>query len=143
MLNVPVTQIGAGAMPAGVVSGRIIDVDANLTPAGPPGLVLADSGSMTYSFSPAIAAGAHLTNVTISNSNPYGAKFGGPNSSTSVKGQAWDWSTSSWIAVAYLDNGSTSIPDSAVNPATGEVRVRLSSDGQFATGFLSISGDVK
>ena len=143
VLNVPVTQIGAGAMPAGVVSGRIIDVDANLTPAGPPGLVLADSGSMTYSFSPAIAAGAHLTNVTISNSNPYGAKFGGPNSSTSVKGQAWDWSTSSWIAVAYLDNGSTSIPDSAVNPATGEVRVRLSSDGQFATGFLSISGDVK
>ena len=143
VLNLPVTQIGAGAMPSGVVSGRIIDVDANLTQAGPPGLVLADSGSVTYSFSPALAPVAHLTNISITNTNPYGAKFAGPNGSGTVKGEAWNWTTSSWIAVNYQDNGSTSIPDSAVNPSTGEVRVRLSSSGQFASGFLSISGDVK
>ena len=143
VLNLPVTQISAGAMPAGVVSGRIIDVDANLTPAGPPGLMLADSGSMTYSFTPVLAQGAHLTNVTISNNNPYGAKFAGTNGGGAVKGQAWDWAASSWIAVSYQDTGTTSIPDSAVNPATGEVRVKLSSDGQFASGFFSISGNVK
>ena len=143
MLNLPVTQIGAGAMPSGVVSGRIIDVDANLTQAGPPGLVLADSGSVTYSFSPALAPVAHLTNISITNTNPYGAKFAGPNGSGTVKGEAWNWTTSSWIAVNYQNNGSTSIPDSAVNASTGEVRVRLSSSGQFASGFLSISGDVK
>ena len=83
------------------------------------------------------------SNVTISHNNPYGAKFAGTNGGGAVKGQAWDWAASSWIAVSYQDNGTTSIPDSAVNPATGEVRVKLSSDGQFASGFLSISGNVK
>jgi len=143
VLNLPVAQIGAGAMPAGVVSGRIIDVDANLTQAGPPGLVLADSGSMTYAFAPALAQGAQLTNVLISSANPYGAKFGGTNGNSGVKGEAWDWGTSSWVTINYQDNGTTSIPDSAVNPVSGEVRVKISSQSQFTSGFLSISGTVK
>jgi hypothetical protein len=143
VLNLAVAQIGAGPMPSGVVSGRIIDVDANLTQAGPPGLVLADSGSMTYAFTPVLAPGARLTQVTISTANPYGGKFAGPTGNSSVKGEAWDWGTSSWATVNYQDNGTTSIPDSAVNPATGEVRVKISSQSQFTSGFLSISGTVK
>ncbi len=143
VLNLAVRHIGAGPMPAGVVNGRIVDVDANLSQAGPPGLVLADSGSMTYSFAPALAPGTHLTNVAITNSNPFGPKFAGVNSGSAMKAQVWDWGTSSWVAVKYQDTGTTSIPDSAVNPATGEVRLRLSSDGQFVSGYLSISGDVR
>ena len=45
--------------------------------------------------------------------------------------------------VAYTDSGATAIPDTAVNPITGEVRLRVSSDGQFATGWLSLSGTVQ
>jgi hypothetical protein len=143
VLNMAVVQIGAGPMPSGVVSGRMIDLDANLTQAGPPGLVLADSGSLTYAFTPALAPGAHLIEVTMSSANPYGAKFAGPNGKSGVKAETWDWGASAWVSVNYQDNGATSIPDSAVNPVTGEIKVKLSSQSQFTAGFLSISGTVK
>ena len=143
-VNLPLTQLGTGTVPAGVVNGRLIDVDANLTPAGPPGLVVATSGSVVYSFQPLLAAGTHLTAPSVTGVNPFGGKFAvGPSSPGVVKGQVWDWQTSTWIDVSYADGGTTAIPDIAVNPNTGEVRLKLSSDGQFSAGYLSITGTVK
>jgi hypothetical protein len=54
----------------------------------------------------------------------------------------WNWTTSQWTAVTYADGGTTEVPQEAVNPKTGEVRLKLSSDGQFTTSFLSLSGTV-
>jgi hypothetical protein len=143
VLTMPIGEIGVGSLASGVVSGRIVDLDANLNQGGPPGLVIADSGSMTIAFNPALAPGTHLTGVTISSANPYGGKVipaGG--STSSVKGQVWDWSASAWVDVNYQDNGTTTVPAAGINPTTGEIRLKISSTGQFAAGFLSISGDV-
>lgn len=145
VLNLPIGQFGAGTIPTGVVLGRVIDVDAQLTPAGPPGLIVANSGTVIYSFQPALAAGKRLGAVSLSSTNPYGGKFIGPNGASTpgvVKGQVWDWTTSSWIDVSYADGGTTTVPPEAVNPSTGEVRLKLSSDGQFTTSFLSMSGTI-
>ena len=62
--------------------------------------------------------------------------------SSAVKAQAWDWSRAAWVDLAYQETGATAVPDSAVDPLTGEVRLRLSSGGQFATGWLSLAGTV-
>lgn len=145
VVNVPIGQFGAGTIPAGVVVARVVDVDAQLTPAGPPGLMIVNSGSVTYSFQPALAAGKRLSGVSLSSTNPYGGKFVGPNGPTTpgvVKAQVWDWTTSNWIDVSYSDSGTTTVPSEAVNPSTGEVRLKLSSDGQFTTAFLSMTGTV-
>jgi hypothetical protein len=143
-VNMPLAQLVAGTIPSGVVNGRLVDIEADLTPAGPPGLIVATSGSVVYSFQPSLASGARLSGVSVTSSNPYGAKFAtGPNGSGVVKGQAWNWATSTWIDVSYADGGTTAIPDTAVNPATGEVRLKIGSDGQFSSGYLSITGTVK
>lgn len=145
VLTLPIDQIAAGSMPAGVVAGRLVDIDgAAQSQGGPPGLVILGSGSVTYDFTPSLAPGLRLTGVSISNSNPFGTKGLGPpgsnGSAGTVKGQVWDWSHSTWIDVSYQDSGNTLVPDAAVNPATGEVRIKLSSDGQFASGWLSLAG---
>jgi hypothetical protein len=139
-----VDQIGAGSLAAGVVPGRPIDIDGQVQPqAGPPGYLFVQGGSVTYDFAPRLAVGAHLGNVSISSVNSVvGAKILGPNGASAIKGQLWDWTRSSWIDVTYLDGGSTSVPDSAVNPSTGEVRLKLGSDGMVASGWLSLTGEV-
>ena len=145
VLNLPIGQFGAGTIPTGVVLGRVIDVDAQLTQAGPPGLMIANSGTVIYSFQPTLAAGKRLGNVSLTSTNPYGGKFVGPNGPATpgvLKGQVWDWTALSWIDVSYADAGTTTVPPEAVNPSTGEVRLKLSSDGQFTTSFLSMSGTV-
>jgi hypothetical protein len=148
VINAPVEQVGAGSLPAGVVAGRLVDLNGSVqSQGGPPGVMVLQSGSATYDFAPALAPGLHLTHVTISNTNPFGS-FGavppGANTGTAaVKGQVWDWSQSSWVDVSYQSNTSITVPDTAVNPSTGEVRVKLSSDGQFSSGWLSLVGDVK
>lgn len=144
VLSLPIQTIGAGAVPAGVVPGRMVDLNADTTPAGPPGMVLASSGSITYAFEPSLAPGTHLTSVSISASNPFGAKgVVGPTGTTAtVKAQAWDWSKGEWVDLTYQDTGTTSVPDAAVNPVTGEVLLRLESNGQFSTGWLSLTGTV-
>jgi hypothetical protein len=148
VLTLPIDQIAAGAVPAGVVAGRLVDMDgAAQTQGGPPGVVILQSGSVTYDFMPTLAPGLHLTAVSISNTNPFGGKFAVPPGTSgafgTVKGQVWDWAQSTWIDVSYQDSGSTSVPDAAVNPATGEVRIKLSSDGQFESGWLSLAGEVR
>ncbi len=144
VLNLPLAQLGPGTIPAGLINGRLVDVNADITPAGPPGLLMANSGSVTYSFIPSLNAGTRLGSAAIVSSNPYGVKFGpnGAPSSGVLRGQVWNWTTSQWMDVSYSDSGSTTIPDGAVNPTTGEVRLKLSSDGQFATSFLSLTGTI-
>ena len=143
VITLPVGQVGAGHLPAGVVPGRMIDLDADTSQGGPPGTVMAQSGSITFSFAPPLAPGTHLGSASITNQNPYGPKgLIGPNGVAIVKGQVWDWSQSAWVDVEYANTGLTIVPDAAVNPTTGEVRLKLSSNGQFATGQLSLSGSV-
>jgi hypothetical protein len=109
--------------------------------------VVMTSGAVTYDFTPSLSSGEHLGSVTIESSNPYGAKGvvpPGVNGTTAtIHGQAWDWSQSSWVDLSYQDNGSTTVPGAAVNPATGEVRLKLSSDGAYASGWLSLAGVVQ
>jgi hypothetical protein len=149
VLSLPVDQIGTGSLPTGIVSGRIVDVVGESQGQGPPGMLVMQSGSVTYEFSPSLATGAHLGNVSLTSQNPYGAKFQAapPGSSTStgpaVQGQVWDWSRSGWTEVAYQDNGTTTIPDAAINPGSGLVRFRLSTSSNFLAGAISLSGTVR
>jgi hypothetical protein len=55
----------------------------------------------------------------------------------------WDWSRSAWSEVAYQDNGTTTLQDTAVNPQTGLVRLRFSTTSGFAAGAITLSGTVK
>ncbi len=147
-LSLPLDQIGTGPLPAGIVSGRIVDVVGDSQGQGPPGVLVMQSGSVTYEFSPSLAAGQRLTGASLTTSNPYGGKFipapgGGTPSAPSVQGQVWDWSRLAWSDVAYQDNGTTILPDSAVNPNSGLVRLRLSTSGGFLAGTITLSGSVQ
>jgi len=135
----------SGSIPSSVVAGRMVDIDADVSQGGPPGLIAAQAGSITYSFTPGVAPGKHLTAAAIDSSNPFGPKgvVGANGAVAVVKGQVWDWSRSTWVDIPYQDNTATSIPDWAVNPAGGEVRLRLSSDGTFSTTSLSLTGGVQ
>jgi hypothetical protein len=147
-LSLPVQQIGTGPLPAGVVSSRIVDVVGDSQGQGPPGMLMLQNGSVTFEFSPPLGHGAQLTGISITSQNPYGAKFSGipgsPNSGPALTGEAWDWATSSWVPINYVDNGTTALPNSAVDPQTGTVRVRITANnGGFVAGSLSLSGTVK
>lgn len=143
VMTLPIGAI-SGNVPSSAVPGRMVDIDADVSQGGMPGLFAAQGGSITYSFSPTLAPGEHLTSASVDSSNPFGPKgviaANGPVAV--VKGQVWDWSTSTWVDVSYQDNSSTPIPDSAVNPITGQVRLKLSSDGTFSSTWLSLSGAV-
>jgi hypothetical protein len=147
VLSLPVDQIGTGPLPAGVASGRIVDVVGDTQGQGPPGMLMISNGSVTYEFSPPLAAGTQLSGVSLTSTNPYGAKFAGPPGTTaggpSVQGQVWDWSRSAWSDVAYLENGTTALPDSAVDPATGRVRFRLTTTSGLLAGPITLSGTVR
>jgi hypothetical protein len=141
-------EIGAGALPAGVVTARPVDIDGDPQFAGVPGMVQLQKGSVTYAFTPALGPGLHLRHASVSTSSPFGKPgFGGPGAPPGaappkVKAQVWDWSMSAWTDVAYADNASTALPDAAANPSTGEIRMRLSSDGFFNSGLLTLTADV-
>ena len=148
VLSLAVDQLGAGPLPAGLLSGRIVDVVGDTQGQAPPGMLQLQSGSVTYEFTPALAGGAHLTGLSVNVQNPYGAKIGPPGTSTqtgpAVLGQVWNWSGSTWTDIAYQDNGVTALPDSAINPATGLVRLRLSTTtGGLLGGSLTLSGTIK
>ena len=148
VLSLAVDQLGAGPLPAGLLSGRIVDVVGDTQGQAPPGMLQLQSGSVTYEFTPALAGGAHLTGLSVNVQNPYGAKIGPPGTSTqtgpAVTGQVWAWSGSTWTDIAYQDNGVTALPDSAINPTTGLVRLRLSTTtGGLLGGSLTLSGTIK
>jgi hypothetical protein len=147
-LSLAVDQIGTGPLPAGVVSGRIVDVVGETT-SGPPGMLLMQNGTVTYEFQPPLAAGTHLEAASLSATNPYGPKFAGapsPNGQTgaTVQGQVWDWSQSAWSDLAYQDNGTTALPSSAIDPSSGLIRLRLgTTNGGLLAGSISLAGTVK
>lgn len=148
VVSLPVNQIGTGPLPAGVVNSRIVDVVGDSQGSGPPGMLVLQNGSVTFEFTPPLAAGAHLTAPSITSQNPYSAKFvGPPGSGTTVQGvtgQVWNWETSSWSDISYQDNGTTALPASAVDPETGTVRIRVTSNnGGFLAGSLTLSGTVQ
>jgi hypothetical protein len=147
-LSLPVDQIGTGTLPAGVVNGRIVDVVGDSQGNGPPGMLLLQKGSVTYEFAPPLTDGAHLTGVSVNAQNPYGPKFGPPaatgQNGPAVQGQVWDWGRSTWTDISYQDNGATPLPDGAINPANGLVRLRLATtSGGLLAGALSISGTIQ
>src|SRR6266513_1064177 len=145
-LSLPLDEIGTGSLPSGLVSGRIVDVVGDSQGQGPPGMLLLQSGSVTYEFSPPLAAGRHLTGAALTSSNPYmGKVMPAPAGGTAAKVQSevWDWSRSAWSEVAYQDNGTTTLPGSAVNPQTGLVRLRFSTASGFAAGAITLSGTVQ
>ncbi|HET9847915.1 MAG TPA: hypothetical protein VFR68_05105 [Candidatus Dormibacteraeota bacterium] len=145
-LSLSVDQIGAGTLPGGVVVGRIVDVVGDSSGNGPPGMLMLQNGSVTYEFAPQLAPGTHLSGVSVSAVNPYGPKFGGPSggSSPSVSGQVWDWAHGTWVDLAYQDNGTTSIPDNAIDPSSGTIRLRVSTtNSAFLAGTITLSGTVQ
>ena len=147
-LSLPVDQIGTGTLPAGVITSRIVDVVGDSQGQGPPGTLVLQNGSVTYEFSPNLTAGTRLTAVSVKSQNPYVGKFvGAPGSSGNspgVTGQIWDWTRSAWTDIAYQDNGTTSLPDSAVHATTGLIRLRISaSNGGFLADNLALSGTVQ
>jgi len=146
-LSLPLDEIGTGSLPSGVVSGRIVDVVGDSQGQGPPGMLLLQSGSVTYEFSPSLAAGRHLTGAALTSSSPYMGKVlpapGGGTGAATLQAEVWDWSRSAWGDVAYQDNGTTTLPGSAVNPQTGLVRLRLSTTSGFAAGAITLSGTVQ
>ena len=147
VLTVPVEHVSKGSLPAGVIAGRFVDIDGDVLPqGGQPGLVVLQNGSITFDFAPNLESGLHLTSASIVSSNPFGAKgipANGVETGSVAHAQVWDWAQSRWIAVTYADNASTAVPDSAVNPANGQVRLKLSSDSGFTSGWLSLAGEAK
>jgi hypothetical protein len=149
-LSLGVDRVGTGTLPAGIVNSRIVDIVGDSQGNGPPGMLALQNGTVTYEFAPTLADGTHLTGATVNSQNPYGAKVVGPvgpngNPGTpGVDGQVWDWSHSAWADIAYQDNGTTALPDSAVDPISGLVRLRVSvTNGGFLAGMLALSGTVR
>lgn len=144
VLTLPAAQIGAGTLPTGVVAARPVDVEGDLQQGGLPGMVMLQKGSVTYAFTPALRPGLHLSHAALTSSGPPGkGGFGGPNATVApLKAQVWDWSKSAWADVTYSDTGNTSLPGSAANPTTGEIRLKLSSEGSFNSGLLSLTAEV-
>jgi hypothetical protein len=147
-LSLAVDQIGTGTLPAGVLNGRIVDVvGESQGQTGIPGTVSMQNGSLTYEFAPVLAAGAHLSGISVNSQNafsPRGAPGQVGQNGPTITGSVWDWSRSAWVDVAYVDNGTTALPDAAVNPASGLVRLRLSTtNGATFSSNLTLAGTVR
>ena len=141
----PIEQFGAGPLPANVVAGRIVDFEGE-TRQGPPGSLIVQNGTVTYQFRPRLAPGLRLAGATVVGSNAFfgpGGPVGPGGPASTERGEAWDWSLSSWVDVAYRSGATTNLPAAVVNPATGEVRMRITvAGGAFITG-LALGGTVQ
>jgi hypothetical protein len=145
-VTLPVEQIGAGLLPAGLVSGHIVDFEGDINQQGPPGALMIQNGTVTYSFTAPLASGVHLTGASISATNPYSGKGPGVagNQPTTTRGEAWDWSDSTWVDIGYQDSGATNLPDSVVNPTSGEIRLRVTvNNGSFLASGITLTGSVQ
>jgi hypothetical protein len=142
VLPLIVGEIGAGQIPTGVVASRFTDIDGN-TQAGPPGAVFMQSGTVTYDFSPTLASGTHLSGASL-DSTSQSPKGVAPGTSQSLQAQVWNWSQSVWVPLNYNALGTTAVPDGAVNPSSGEVRLQLIvNGGGVLLGAISLTGTVQ
>jgi hypothetical protein len=144
VLTLPVAQVSTGALPGGVVTARAVDMEGEIQQGGMPGMVMLQKGTVTYAFTPALGPGMHLKGASLLSTGSSGKGVIGPGgTSAPVKGQMWDWSHSAWVDVPYSDSSNTvEVPDFAANASTGEIRLKLSSDGFFNSGLFSLKADV-
>jgi len=143
-VTLAVDEVDAGPLPVGVAGGRLVDFEGDAQQ-GPPDALVVQNGTVTLQFRPHLATGLHLTGGSLSSSNPGFIKGAGPNgSAATVRGSAWDWSSSTWVDIPYVENASTPLPDAVINPATGEVRLRVTvSNGTFLPSGISLTGTVQ
>jgi hypothetical protein len=142
-LPIAVGEIGAGTVPAGMVVSRYTDIEGDSQP-GAPGAVTTTNGTVTYDFQPSIVPGLHLTKASLDSTTQI--QYGGPPGTTQGSPQvsAWDWSKSAWVALSYIAQGTTALPDFAVNPTSSEVRLQFVGDGNTSNlGPISLTGTVK
>jgi hypothetical protein len=138
-----VTAIGAGTVPAGMVSSRITDMQGDAQQAQ-PGAVLLQNGSVTYDFTPALAPGSHLDSASVDSTftTPKGPIA--PGTTATLQARFWDWQRSAWTPLSYNMGGVTTLPPGAINPSSGEVRLQVDAGGtQAAFGQVSLTGTVK
>jgi hypothetical protein len=144
-----IDALGPGTLPAGIVTGRLVDVDGEAFSQGPPGTLSIQSGSATFEFSPRLTAGSRLTDISISSSNPYGRFGPGGVPAGAPTTEAWDWSKSAWVPVSLKENTTTAVPDSLFDSITGTLRLRISSAGgssgitSFTMPTMSLTGTVQ
>jgi len=135
--------IGPGSLPTGIVLSRFTDMQGDAQPAM-PGAVILQNGTLTYDFTPGLAAGAHLTAASLDStySNPKGGPVPSGTSGT-FPAKVWDWLTSAWVPLAYNGSGVTALPSAAINPTSGEVRLQVDGNGtQAMFGQISLTGTV-
>ena len=139
-------QIGPGQLSAGLVVSRLTDIDG--TTQTQPGGVMMQNGTVTYAFKPTLAPGKHLTAAGLDSTNQ-SAKGGPPTapgssgSAPTLQAEVWDWANSAWVSMAYNANGTSTLPPIAVDPASSEVRLRLTAaGGQTLLGSISLTGTV-
>jgi hypothetical protein len=141
--------IAPGQLPAGLVVSRVIDVDGNVQSQPPSGLMI-QSGTVTYAFTPTLAQGKRLTVAILDSTNPMMQKGALPpgapgttSATSSLQSEVWNWANSAWIAMDYKVNGTSTVPPDAVDPSSGEVRLRLTATGgQTILGSISLTGTV-
>jgi hypothetical protein len=143
VLPLPVTGIGAGVLPAGMVVSRFTDMQGDGQPAQ-QGSVLLQNGSVSYDFTPALAPGSHFESAAIDSTftSPKGPIA--PGTTSTLQARFWDWQRSAWTSLTYNMGGVTTLPPAAINPATGEVRLQVDAGGtQTVFGQASLTGTVK
>jgi hypothetical protein len=142
VLPLAVDSYGVGAIPSGMIVSRYADFEGD-SQQGPPTGVATQNGTVTYTFNPSIANGLHLTNAALDTSNQI-QKGGPPGTTQTLQVKAWNWATSAWVSVNYSQFGSSSLPDSVINPATSEVRLQITAQGTLVyLGPISLTGTVK
>jgi hypothetical protein len=135
-------SVGAGALPAGLVVSHFTDIEGD-TQAGPPDALLMQNGTVTYEFTPEIAAGMHLKNASLDSTNQSPKMAPGSVSSQSMQAGYWDWSKAAWVPLSYMALGTTALPDAAIEPSSNEVRLRMTiSGGPVLLGAISLTGTV-
>jgi hypothetical protein len=133
-------------LPAGIVIGRPVDATGDVTLAS-TGTMIQD-GNVTYEFRPQLSNGVRLTGASISASNLVMLKVvpapGSPAGQT-FNAAAWDWARESWTAITFQAPGLTSLPQSALEPGTGAVRIRVEAHGNASVplGGLSLTGTLR
>lgn len=129
IVPVSIGLIGAGALPAGLISARLIDFSGEGQPG--PGSLFLQSGSATYEFAAPLAAGVHLTGATLSSSNTFYGKPIAPGSTggqSNLKASVWNWSSGAWMPIDLAGTNSTAVPDAGIDPVSGTIRVKVIAD---------------
>ncbi len=142
-LPITIGEIGPGTVPVGMIVSHYTDIEGDSQP-GAPGAVMTTNGTVTYDFHPTIVPGLHLTKAALDSTTQN--QFGGPPGTAQGSPQvsAWDWSKSSWVTLSYNAQGTTLLPDSALNPTSSEVRLQFVANGNTSMlGPISLTGTVK